>query len=347
MLITGKFKLELLYFYGVYFIMRKLNIGIVGTGLIASLMAETLIKMKNDTIKCVAVASRCLEKAEMFAKKYDIKSYYGSYEDMIRDKYIDLIYIAVPHSEHYYIAKLCIEAKKNVLCEKPITVNAREARALVFLSKKNKVFIAEAIWTRYMPSRQIIDNIINSGIIGEIHSIQANLGYPLKHIKRMISPNLAGGALLDLGVYTINFALMVFGNDIKEISSKAIMSDNGIDFMDSITISWNDGKLAVLHATMLTATDRKGLIFGDKGYISVTNINNPEEINIYDYNHNLIEEVHIPKQVTGYEYEIMACQRAINNNNLECIDMLHRDSIFVMEILDTIREQWDLKYPFE
>lgn len=245
------------------------------------------------------------------------------------------------------IAKLCIENKKNVLCEKPFTVNAEETKDLLALAKENNVLITEAIWTRYMPSRKLINDVIASGIIGQVHSIQANLGYPLKDVKRMISPELAGGALLDVGVYTVNFALMVFGNDIKDIFAKAVMSDKGVDLTDSITITWNDGKMAVLHASMMTPTDRCGFIYGEKGYICVTNINNPEAIKIYDVEHNLIKEVEIPKQVTGYEYEVLVCAKAIDKNELECEAMPHKETIFVMEILDKIRNQWNMKYPFE
>lgn len=267
--------------------------------------------------------------------------------ELIQDEDIDLVYIAVPHNEHYRIAKLCIENKKNVLCEKPFTVNAEETKDLLALAKENNVLITEAIWTRYMPSRKLINDVIASGIIGQVHSIQANLGYPLKDVKRMISPELAGGALLDVGVYTVNFALMVFGNDIKDIFAKAVMSDKGVDLTDSITVTWNDGKMAVLHASMMTPTDRCGFIYGEKGYICVTNINNPEAIKIYNVEHNLIKEVEIPKQVTGYEYEVLACAKAIDKNELECEAMPHKETIFVMEILDKIRNQWNMKYPFE
>lgn len=140
---------------------------------------------------------------------------------------------------------------------------------------------------------------------------------------------------------------MVFGNDIKDIFAKAVMSDKGVDLTDSITITWNDGKMAVLYASMMTPTDRCGFIYGEKGYICVTNINNPEAIKIYDVEHNLIKEVEIPKQVTGYEYEVLACAKAIDKNELECEAMPHKETIFVMEILDKIRNQWNMKYPFE
>lgn len=327
--------------------MKSFNVGIIGAGFIASLIAKTLNGLKNSNIKNYAIASRSLAKAECFAKEYSVDVAYGSYEELLKDDNIDLVYIAVPHNEHYNVAKKCIENGKNVLCEKPFTVNQKEAKELLDLAKKHNVLITEAIWTRYMPSRTIINEIVASGIIGEVHSIQANLGYPLKNVERMISPNLAGGALLDLGVYTINFALMVFGNDLEAIETTAMMSKDGIDLMDSITLKWKDGKMAVLHATMLTPTDRNGMIYGEKGYIHVKNINNPEEIRLYDYEHNLLKEYDIPSQITGYEYEVLACKKSLEANLLECKDMPHKETLFVMNILDEIRSKWQMKYPFE
>ena len=325
--------------------MEQMKVGIIGAGRIAANMAKTLDGM--DDAAAYAIAARNLDRAQKFAKEWGFEKAYGSYEELVNDPEVELIYIATPHPFHIEHAKLCINHGKPVLCEKPFTVNAVGAKEVFALAKEKEVFITEAIWTRYMPSRKLINDVIASGIIGQVHSIQANLGYPLKDVKRMISPELAGGALLDVGVYTVNFALMVFGNDIKDIFAKAVISDKGVDLTDSITITWNDGKMAVLHASMMTPTDRCGFIYGEKGYICVTNINNPEAIKIYDVEHNLIKEVEIPKQVTGYEYEVLACAKAIDKNELECEAMPHKETIFVMEILDKIRNQWNMKYPFE
>ena len=325
--------------------MEQMKVGIIGAGRIAANMAKTLDGM--DDAAAYAIAARNLDRAQKFAKEWGFEKAYGSYEELVSDPEVELIYIATPHPFHIEHAKLCINHGKPVLCEKPFTVNAVGAKEVFALAKEKEVFITEAIWTRYMPSRKLINDVIASGIIGQVHSIQANLGYPLKDVKRMISPELAGGALLDVGVYTVNFALMVFGNDIKDIFAKAVISDKGVDLTDSITITWNDGKMAVLHASMMTPTDRCGFIYGEKGYICVTNINNPEAIKIYDVEHNLIKEVEIPKQVTGYEYEVLACAKAIDKNELECEAMPHKETIFVMEILDKIRNQWNMKYPFE
>lgn len=324
-----------------------MNFAILGAGNIAHTMASTILNMKHEDIHLYAVAARNLKKAQEFAKTYQIPVSYGSYEELVKDENIDLIYIATPHSHHYAHAKLCIKHKKAVLCEKSFCANAKQTEEILQLAKKQNVFISEAIWTRYMPSRTIIKDILDSNILGKLHSIQANLGYPIKDVPRMKDPNLAGGALLDVGVYTLNFAMMAFGEDITDIKSHALMSKEGVDLLDSITLFWKDEKCAVLHASMMSATDRMGYIYGEQGYLAVTNINNPEKIERFDNDHNLIESYPIPLQVSGYEYEVLACYDALKNNAIECPQMPHKLTLHIMKIMDTIRSQWNMKYPFE
>lgn len=226
-------------------------------------------------------------------------------------------------------------------------MNEEQARELFRLAKEKNIFITEAIWTRYMPSREIINEIIRSGELGEVHTIQANLGYPIKNVERMRKPELAGGALLDLGVYPINFSMMVFGDEVENIQAHATFSPEGIDYTDSITLFWKGGKMATLHATMLTATDRMGYIYGEEGYLAITNINNPEKIEQFDKEHKLVKAYDIPKQVTGYEYEVISAYEAIKNGKLECEEMPHEITLKVMNIMDSIRRQWGMKFPCE
>ena len=324
-----------------------MKVAILGAGNIAGTMATTMKGIKDSTIVLYAVASRDKKKAEQFAKEYQIEKFYGSYEEMLQDDQIDLVYVATPHSHHYDHMKLCLNYGKHILCEKSFTINEKQAKEIFDLAKEKGVLVTEAIWTRYMPSRKMICDILTSGIIGKVHSLQANLGYELQNIERMIRPELAGGALLDLGVYPINFAMMIFGDNIKAMNSTAVMSEKGIDLMDSITLYWEDNKTAVLHATMMTPTDRRGVIFGEKGYLVVNNINNPESLEVYSGEHELLKKYEIPKQITGYEYEVYACAEAIKAGRLECEDMTHEQTLAVMKIMDAIREQWGMKFPME
>ena len=200
-----------------------MKIGILGAGGIAVQMAKTVAGMKD--VENYAVAARSFERAQAFAEKYGFSKAYGSYEEMLADPQVDLVYIATPHSHHYLHAKMCLEAGKNVLCEKAFTVNADQARKLFTLAKEKNLLITEAIWTRYMPSRKMIDDIISSGVIGEVTAVTANLNYAISEVERIRKPELAGGALLDVGVYTINFASMVLGDKQQILYGKGYIED--------------------------------------------------------------------------------------------------------------------------
>ena len=324
-----------------------MKVGILAAGSIAGTMARTLNGLHHPEVELYAVASRAQERADDFAQKYNVPHAYGSYEALVNDPEVDLIYIASPHSEHYEHAKLCLDHKKAILVEKAFTANAKQAAEILELSKKQNTLVAEAIWTRYMPSRAIIAHALKEGKIGVVHSIQANLGYPISHKERIAQPRLAGGALLDLGVYPINFAMMFFGHDLDQVTGSCIKSPLGVDFLDNICLTFRDGKMASLHATAFGPSDRNGIIYGEKGYIVVTNINNPEKVEIFDVNHQKIEELPLPMLVTGYEYQVLACLHALKQGKIECPEMPHQKTLEVMQVMDKLREQWGIRFPFE
>lgn len=322
-----------------------MNVGILGAGRIAATMAKTLNGMAEA--KAYAVASRSFEKAKRFAEENKVEKAYGSYEEMLADEKIDLVYIATPHSHHLEHGKLCISYGKPVLCEKSFTANAAQARELLDYAAEKKVFITEAIWTRYMPSRTMIDEVIRSGELGEIKMISANLGYELTGKERMIRPELAGGALLDVGVYTLNFASMVLGDDVVKMTSECVKTDTGVDGQDAMILTYRDGKLAVLHTGMWADTEQYGMIYGTKGYMIACNINNIDEIRIYSPDRKLVRSMQVPEQITGYEYEVLACKRALEAGELECSEMPHSETLTIMEWMDQLRKDWGVKYPFE
>lgn len=323
----------------------KVNVGVLGTGNIAATMAATIEKMKG--VKLYAVASREKVKADVFAGKYGCKKAYGSYEELAEDKKIDIIYIATPHSEHFANAKMCIEHGKPVLCEKAFTANAAQAEELFRLSEEKGVFITEAMWTRYMPMLTTIREVIGSGVIGEPKTLTANLGYVINNIERLKNPALAGGALLDVGVYTLNFALMIFGNNIDKIISNCTYTDTGVDEQNSITLQYMDGRVAHLNSSINSISDRKGIVYGTKGYIIVDNINNFESISVYDSSYKKVGIYKCPKKISGYEYEVEASIKAIRDHQIECVEMPHSETIRVMKIMDSLRKEWGIIYPFE
>lgn len=271
-----------------------MNVGILGAGRIAVAMAQTLNGMEDAC--AYAVASRDIRRAEEFAEKNHVEKAYGSYAEMLMDDKVDLVYIATPHSHHLEHGKLCISYGKPVLCEKSFTANVKQAKELLAYAKEKNVFITEAIWTRYMPSRKLIADILSSGELGELKGLSANLGYDVVDKERMVKPELAGGALLDVGVYPLNFASMCFGNEIEKITSACVWSPTGVDAQDAMILTYKDGRLATLHAGMLAATEQYGIVYGTKGYMIAYNINNVDRIEIFSSDRKSIRTVEVPKQ---------------------------------------------------
>jgi predicted dehydrogenase len=329
--------------------MDMIRIAILGAGRIAGTMAETLNEMKEKGVRfcCYGVAARELSRAQAFREKWGFEKAYGSYEEMVSDEEVDLVYIATPHSHHFSHIKLCLEHGKHVLCEKAFTVNAGQAREAFRMAEEKGLLLTEAIWTRYMPSRVMLNELLASGVIGTPCMLTANLGYRIREKERLIRPELAGGALLDVGVYTLNFASMVFGMEIRKIDSSVSMTETGVDAQESMTIHYEDGRMAVLNATIDGLSDRRGVIYGDKGFIEVENINNPQKLTVYDAGHRMIQELSCPEQVTGYEYEVLSCLDALEEGRIECPQMPHRDTVAMMEQMDEIRAGWGLAYPCE
>ncbi|MCI9489106.1 Gfo/Idh/MocA family oxidoreductase [Lachnospiraceae bacterium 48-42] len=327
-----------------------MKFAILAAGGIARKMAEAVTgieKAGTVRIQKYAVASRDLSRAEEFAKEWGFEKAYGSYEELAADPEVELVYVASPHSHHYEHAKLCLEHGKHVLVEKAFTVNAAQAEDLMKLAREKQVLLTEAIWTRYMPSRKMIGDLLESGIIGKVSSMTANLGYPLMDVPRLVQPELAGGALLDLGVYSITMALMLFHEEITDVVSAAVFSPEGVDWMNSITFIFADGKMAVLNSNMTVRTDCRAVVNGDEGYMEITEINNPEEIRVFDRDGKLRECFQVPEQINGYEYEVLACIRAIGEGKLECEEMPHSETLRVMRLMDQIRGQWGFRLPCE
>ena len=326
-----------------------IRFGIIGAGSIAEVMAKT-IRMMNENgdrrIQLYGIASRSLEKAEKFAEKNGVAKAYGSYEEMASDPDVDLIYIAVPHSHHYDAVKLCLAHGKATLVEKAFTANAKQAKELIALAEEKNVFITEAIWTRYQPMRRMIDETLKSGIVGEPKLLCANRGQPLTHVPRLVLPELAGGALLDLGVYALNFAEMIFGRTAS-VHAVCTKNGNGVDMNEACTLTFENGGLAALCSSVEAAQDDDGVVYCTKGYIRVRNINNPEAMLIYGRDHQLIKTVRAPEKLTGYEYQVQETIEALEAGKTECASMPHAETIHMMELMDEIREQLGVKYPFE
>lgn len=306
-------------------------------------MAITLGGMKG--VERYAVASRSKEKAELFAREWQFIKAYGSYEELASDPEVDLIYIATPHSHHYEHARMCIGKGKPVLCEKAFTANARQAEDLLAYAKEKGVFITEAIWTRYMPLSLKIQELVKSGVIGTPYTLSANLSYPMSHKERIQRPELAGGALLDIGVYALNFAAMAFGTEIERMESSCQLTATGMDAQENITLFYKDGKMASLQSSIYAKSDRMGVISGDKGQLIVENINCPQSVRVIDDNYNISAVYYAPQCITGYEYQVYASIEAIEKGWLESPYMPHAETLRIMRQMDDLRKAWGVVYP--
>lgn len=325
--------------------MEKIKVGIIGAGWIAHKMAQALAPLADAEV--CAIASRSLDKAQTFASEYGIAKAYGSYEALVEDPEVDLVYVATPHSHHYQHSRLAIEHNKPVLVEKAFTANAREAKALLDLAHERQVFITEAIWTRYMPLSHKVKELMESGVIGEARILTATLCYMMENKERIVRPELCGGALLDLGVYVLNFARMYFGTDIVRTVSNVHIGPTGMDMMESISLSYADGRMANLQSGVLTLNDRQGIISGTDGYIRVDNVNCPELVEVYrDY--QLVERIGRPEDmVNGYEYQVLECKRCLEAGLLESPMMPHAETLSIMMQMDALRQEWNVKYPMD
>lgn len=326
--------------------MLDFRVGIMGAGKIAGVVADTLNKL--DTFTPYAIASRDIDKANAFGDEYNIEKRYDSYEELVNDPDVELIYIATPHSHHAEQAKMCINAGKPVLVEKAFSYNASTAKEVLDLAREKNVFCGEAMWIRYLPMYLVLMDYIKKGVIGRVNNVVCSLGYDLRTKERVVTPELAGGALLDLGVYPLNLISMVYGNDSATIASSCAKLDTGIDAHEVIQFNFKGARNATTTVSIMYKADNKAYIYGDLGYIEIENMNCPEVFRIYQGDHKLVVETKIPeRQISGYEYEFIAAREAIILGHVETPQMPHSETLRILSIADVLRNQWNYKLPME
>ena len=324
---------------------ENLRVGIIGTGWIAEKAAITLAGL--TMCEAYAVGSRSQEKADEFSRKWDVKKAYGSYAELMADPDVDLVYVGTPHSHHYDVTREALLAGKPCLVEKAFMANRREAKEIIDLAHEQKVFLAEAIWTRYQPIVDMVRELIDSGRIGTPRLLTATLGYSMGDKPRIMRADLCGGALLDLGVYALNFVRMFFPADIVSIDSQCVKSKTGMDLTNAITLVLADGMLCNLQSSAACVGDNIGVIAGTEGNLIIDNINNPQTITVNGPDRTYIETVRVPKQITGYEYQFVACRQALIDGLLEPLEMPHKETLYIMELMDGLRQKWGVRYPMD
>ncbi len=326
--------------------MINFKVGILGAGAIAEKIADTLNRL--DSFEVYAIASRDIEKANAFGDKYSVGKRYGSYEELIQDTEVEMVYIATPHSNHAELARKCIEAGRPCLVEKAFSYNAQTTEEVLKLSEEKNVFCAEAMWIRYMPIYKFLHDKLREGIIGDVQHIECSLGYDIRDKERIVKPELAGGALLDLGVYPLNVFAMLFQMAPENMIGSCLKLSTGVDAQFCLTSIFPKGKVGTAFVTTLFNADNGAKIYGNKGYITIDNINCPSVVKIYMRDGKLAGELNInERQISGYEHEFLAAREAIITGKVETVEMPHSESIRIMKLCDNLRDAWSIKFPME
>jgi dihydrodiol dehydrogenase / D-xylose 1-dehydrogenase (NADP) len=325
--------------------MKKINWAILAPGKMASKFATALKGVADAHL--YSVASRNVTRARAFADLYDFETVAPSYDALMADPKVDVIYIASPHTLHAEQSIDCLKSGKAVLCEKPMTINADQATRVFDAAQANQSFYMEAVWTRFMPMLIKVRDIIDSGRIGEVQTAQASFGInvPFSPHHRLYDPQLAGGALLDVGIYTITFAQWLMQTAPVQITAAAQLGPTGVDQRTGLILRYPQGQVATLNASINSISNHEAWIFGSKGSIKMSSFWQCEEIAVmFD---GETEIVTMPHRINGYEGEIEEVQRCLNANKIQSELFPWSESLIVMNIMDEARKQIGLRYPSE
>ena len=321
---------------------EKIKWGIIGLGSIAHQFAKELLLVEGAEI--TAVASRNLDKAKEFAQLYHCQKAYGSYEEIIADAEIDILYIATPHDSHTAITIKALQNNKHVLCEKPIALRYADALQMIRASKENNKFFMEAFWTRFNPSVREALLKIKNGEIGTVKYVNADFAFHVENLNgnRMTDLKLGGGSLLDIGVYPLFLAYLILGIP-NEILAKSNFHESGADLQTSMILNYNQAQ-AVLHSSFVSSSNMKATISGTSGRI----ILNPLWYQAQSYSlvtNNGKVKFKLPTKGKGYTYEIEECHSCIKENKIESTLWSHQNSLDLIKIVDEVRTQVGLVFP--
>ena len=324
--------------------MREIHWAVLGTGVIANEMATALEKNGK---KLYAVGNRTYEKAVKFGEKYGIKKVFTDFNEMFTDPEVDVIYITTPHNTHIQFMKKAIENGKHILVEKSITLNSEELDEALELAKEKGVIVAEAMTIFHMPVYKELKKILESGKLGKVNLITMNFGsfkeYNMEN--RFFNRNLAGGAMLDIGVYAIGFACMMMGYAFDDVRSELVMNSAGTDELDAITL--RKGKtIAQLTTAIGVNMPTFAAVYGTKGHIDIPEFKNPTRAVLRLDGQEPVELAH-PFEINGFEYEIREAQACAEAGRLQSERMTGQQTIAVMRIMDEIRRQNGFRFPFE
>jgi predicted dehydrogenase len=319
--------------------------GIIGPGNIAHRLAEGVRAVPDATV--VAVASRDEGRAASFADKWQIPKRYGSYEALVADPGVDIVYVATPHPFHAPCMLLAIEAGKAVMCEKPFTVNAQEAQKVIEAARRKGVFLMEAMWTRFFPLMAELRRVVACGEIGEVRLLQADFGFRagVNPEGRLFNPALAGGGLLDVGVYPISLASMLLGTP-NRVAGLATLGETGVDESATIALAYASGALASLTTGVRVNTPHIAIICGTDGSVNIPSpwwV--PEHMTVKRGRGTV--EYHEPKQASGFEYEAAEAGRCVREGLKESPVLPLDETLAIVDMMDQLRALWGVRYPME
>lgn len=323
---------------------KKIKWGIIGLGNIAHQFAKDLMLVEEAEL--TAVASRNLDKAQEFAKNYDCRNAYDSYDAIMNDADVDILYIATPHNSHAALTIKALQHDKHVLCEKPIALNHDDALQMINASKANQKFFMEAFWTRFNPSFREAFSKIKNGEIGEVKFINADFAFTADKLggngNRKTDIELGGGALLDIGVYPLFLSYVLLGIP-AEIVAKSIFYPSGADLQTSMILQYDNAQ-AILHSSFVSKSNMTATINGTLGTINLNALWHEAQSYTLTVNDRK-EEFPLPTKGKGFTYEIEECHHCINENRIESALWLHQNSLELIKMVDEVRNQIGLQYP--
>ncbi|HBN84867.1 MAG TPA: dehydrogenase [Clostridiales bacterium] len=325
---------------------KRFNWGIIATGVIAGKFS-TGLHFASGANK-YAVASRSLAKADEFAKEHGFSKAYGSYEELLADPNVDVVYIATPHQLHAKNTIAALKAKKAVICEKPFAANAAQTKEMVRIARENKCLLMEAMWTRFIPAIRKAKEMIEEGKIGDLRMITGDFGYrtDMESEGRLFDNSACGGGLMDVGIYPISLASMFYKEQPEAIEALGEIGETSVDEQSAYLFRYKGGQMAVLYSAIRTETPTEAVIMGTTGRIKLhAPFYKTQKVSlIKGCEETLID---IPYEGNGYQFEAMEMMRCLNEGLLESPVMTLDESIAIMDTMDRVRASMDLMFPMD
>ena len=332
-----------------------MNIGVCGTGTVASWISDTICQMADENIVLYTCATSPGYDCKDFAEKFGYTKISQTYDELMQDPNVDLVYIAVPNNFHYDLCMKALLYGKNLVCEKPFSMSEKECSEILDLAKEKGLFVSEALWSLFLPVYRMIKEEIAAGTIGELEKASIIMMDNIMFLDRVKTLELGGGVLLDEGPYALGCMVAFFGTEVDVVKSETRKLDSGVDAEQKIHITYKSGQNVFIHLAMDTPEDEKEQyveIVGSRGKIRMNAVANPSKVDIMDLDGNLIKELHIPIQivhrgmppVSGYEYEWLGFEKALSENRKECEEISNSSTHCISEIMTKVLGNADIEF---